>query len=121
MRHGLACGVSALALLLVAAATADAGGYTVESRKEAPGQPVYPTTGWHPIGRVNAETVGESCFRGGSLFARLPGATYVSGTTVGWQFDAPAGTEIVGYRISRSVTVSKPSAGGAAPGYALAW
>jgi hypothetical protein len=45
----------------------------------------------------------------------------VSGTLVGWQFDAPAGTQIVGYRISRSVTVGKPSADGSAPTYYLTW
>jgi len=55
--------------------------------------------------------------RGGSLFARLPVGDYVSGTLVGWEFDAPAGTEIVGYRISRSTTVGAPSAAGAAPAY----
>ena len=52
-----------------------------------------------------------------SLFARLPVGDYVSGTLVGWEFDAPAGTEIVGYRISRSTTVGAPSAAGAAPAY----
>jgi hypothetical protein len=55
------------------------------------------------------------------MFARLPVADYVSGDLVGWEFDAPPGTEIVGYRISRSVTVGKPSASGAAPAYYLAW
>ena len=108
-------------LLLLVAPAARAGDYVVHSCKEESGTPVYATGGWHAIGNVNAETVGDGCFRGGSLFARLPGATYVSGTLVGWQFDAPAGTEIAGYRISRSVTVSKPSAGGAAPAYYLAW
>jgi hypothetical protein len=112
----------ATALLLVPAAAASAGDYTVRSCKEEAGTPVYPTTGWHPIGRVTAETVGDACFRGGSLFARLPeGATYTSGDLVGWQFDAPAGTEIVGYRISRSVVVGKPSASGAAPAYYQTW
>jgi hypothetical protein len=108
-------------LLLVAAPAASAGDYTVHSCKEEAGAPVYATTGWHAIGSVNSETVGDGCFRGGSLFGRLPGGTYASGTIVGWQFDAPSGAEIVGYRISRSVTVGKPSAGGAAPGYALSW
>jgi hypothetical protein len=108
-------------VLLVAVPAASAGDYVVHSCKEEVGTPVYATGGWHAIGSVNSETVGDGCFRGGSLFARLPGATYVSGTIVGWQFDAPAGTEIAGYRISRSVTVGKPSAGGAAPGYALSW
>ena len=115
-----AIGLTAL-LLLAAAPPARAGDYVVHSCKEETGAPVYATAGWHAIGSVNAETVGDSCFRGGSLFARLPGGTYVSGTIVGWQFDAPAGTEIAGYRISRSVTVGKPSAGGASPGYSLSW
>jgi hypothetical protein len=110
-----------LAVLLVAVPAARAGDYVVHSCKEEAGTPVYATSGWHAIGSVNAETVGDGCFRGGSLFARLPGGTYVSGTLVGWQFDAPAGTEIAGYRISRSVTVGKPSAGGAAPAYYLTW
>ena len=114
-----AIGLTAL-LLLAAAPPARAGDYVVHSCKEETGAPVYATAGWHAIGTA-VPTVGDSCFRGGSQFALLPGGTYVSGTIVGWQFDAPAGTEIAGYRISRSVTVGKPSAGGTAPGYALAW
>ena len=57
----------------------------------------------------------------GSLFARLPVGDHVSGTLVGWEFDAPPGTEIIGDRISRSTTVGAPSAGGAAPASYLAW
>jgi len=117
----LAIGFLTTALLLLAAPAANAGDYVVHSCKEEVGTPLYATTGWHAIGSVNAETVGDGCFRGGSLFARLPGGTYVSGTIAGWQFDAPAGTEITGYRISRSTTIGRPSPGGAAPGYALAW
>jgi hypothetical protein len=121
VRQGLATGVLALALMLAAAAPASAGDYTVHSCKEESGSPVYPVDGWRPFGSVNAETIGEACFRGGSLFARLPGRSYSVGTHVGWRFDAPAGTEIVGYRISRSTTVGRPSAGNAAPIFYVAW
>jgi hypothetical protein len=121
VRQGLTTGLFALALVLVSAAPASAGDYTVQSCKEESGSPVYPTDGWRPIGRVTAETIGDACFRGGSLFARLPGGSYPVGTYVGWRFDAPAGTEIVGYRISRSATAGTPSAGNAAPIYYLAW
>ena len=98
-----------------------AGDYSVHSCKAEAGAPVHPTDGWKAIGSVNAETVGNECFRGRTLFGRLPVADYVSGALVGWRFDAPAGTEIVNYRISRSVVVGKPSAGGAAPAYYLTW
>jgi hypothetical protein len=121
VRQGFAIGALALALVLVPAAAAGAGDYTVRSCKEESGTPVYPVDGWRPIGSVNAETIGEGCFRGGSLFARLPGRSYTVGTHVGWRFDAPAGTEIVGYRISRSATVGKPSTGNAAPVYYHSW
>ena len=121
MRQGYTTGLCALALMLVTATPAHAGDYTVHSCKEEVGTPVYPTDGWKAIGRLTPDTIGDGCFRGGSLFARLPLGDYVSGTLVGWEFDAPAGTAIVGYRISRSVVVGKPSAGGAAPAYYLAW
>ena len=114
-------GLGVLALMLATATPARAGDYTVHSCKEEAGAPVHPTDGWKAIGSVNAETVGDGCFRGGSLFARLPASDYVSGALVGWQFDAPPATEIVNYRISRSVVVGKPSAGGAAPAYYLTW
>jgi hypothetical protein len=116
-----ATGLFALALVLLSAAPASAGDYTVHTCKEESGTPVYPVDGWRPIGSVTAETIGEACFRGGSLFARLPGRSYRVGTYVGWRFDAPAGTEIVGYRISRSATVGKPSTGNAAPVFYVAW
>jgi hypothetical protein len=121
VRQGLATGLFALALMLVPAAPASAGDYTVHSCKEESGRPVYPVDGWRPFGRVNSETIGEACFRGGSMFARLPGTSHTVGTHVGWRFDAPAGTEIVGYRVSRSATVGKPSTGNAVPIYYLAW
>ena len=121
MRRGSTTGLGVLALMLATATPAHAGDYTVHSCKAEAGAPVHPTDGWKAIGNVNAETVGNECFRGRTLFARLPAADYVSGALVGWQFDAPPGTEIVNYRISRSVVVGKPSAGGAAPAYYLTW
>jgi hypothetical protein len=121
VRQGQIAGLCALALMLVTATSARAGDYTVHSCKEEVGTPVYATDGWKAIGRLTPDTIGDGCFRGGSLFARLPLGDYVSGTVVGWEFDAPAGTQIVGYRISRSVVVGKPSAGGAAPAYYLTW
>src|SRR5262245_48928139 len=74
VRQGIGIGLCALALTLVTATPARAGDYTVHSCKEEIGTPVYPTDGWKAIGRVNAETVGDGCFRGGSLFAQLPAA-----------------------------------------------
>ena len=110
-----------LALGLCSAGSASAGDYTVRSCKEEAGSPVHPVDGWQPLGSVGVETIGESCFRGGSLWARLPGGSYSVGTHVGWKFDAPAGTEIVNYRISRSTTVGAVSAGNAAPVFYVAW
>lgn|GEM_PF-5437889 len=121
MRQGYTTGLCALALTLLTATPALAGDYTVHSCKEEAGAPVHPIDGWRTLGSATAETVGQGCFRGGSMFARLPARDYLSGAIVGWQFDAPAGTEIVNYRISRSVVVGKPSAGGGAPAYYLTW
>ena len=114
-------GLFMLALGLSSAGPASAGDYTVRSCKEEAGSPVHPVDGWQPLGSVGLETIGESCFRGGSLWARLPGGSYSVGTHVGWKFDAPAGTEIVNYRISRSTTVGAVSAGNAAPVFYVAW
>jgi hypothetical protein len=119
VRQGYTIGLGVLALMLATVTLARAGDYTVHSCKAEAGAPVHLTDGWKAIGSVNAETVGNECFRGSTLFARLPAADYVSGALVGWQFDAPPGTEIVNYRISRSVVVGNPSAGGAAPAYYL--
>ena len=121
MRRGIAVGLFVLALTLAAAGAASAGEYTVRACKEESGAPTYAVDGWQPLGSVGVETIGESCFRGGSLWARLPGGSYSVGTHVGWKFDAPAGTEIAGYRISRSTTVGAPSAGNAAPAFFVAW
>lgn len=110
-----------LFVLALMPATARAGDYTVRSCKEEAGAPTYPVDGWQPLGSVGVETIGESCFRGGSLWAQLPGGSYSVGTHVGWRFDAPAGTEISSYRISRSTTVGAVSAGNAAPVFYVAW
>ena len=63
------------------------------------------------------ETVGDVCFRGGTLWGAPARGRLRVGAHVGWKFDAPPGTEIVNYRISRSMMVGKPSAGDAAPVY----
>lgn len=119
MRRGIVAGLFVLGLVL--APQAHAGDYTVRSCKEESGSPVHPVDGWEPLGSVGVETIGESCFRGGSLWGRLPGGNYKVGTHVGWKFVAPAGTQIVNYRISRSTTVGPASTGNATPEFYVAW
>lgn len=120
MRRGIAAGCLALALGLATAQEARGGDYTVRSCKEEAGAPAYPVDGWHAIGLVQVDTIGESCFRGGSLWGVLPGRDLRVGTYVGWRFDAPPGTEIVNYRISRSTTVGA-GADDAKPAFFIAW
>lgn len=74
-----------LVLLFVLVVVASAGDYIVCLCKEEVGMFVYPIIGWHLIGCVIVEMVGDVCFCGGSLFVCFfEGSMYTLGDFVGW-------------------------------------
>ena len=89
--------VAAVAVLLAAAPPAGAGTYTVETCSNGS------LSGWSHFNFGDWSTWSNGC---GTLGSGLAASTWVvPGSSAGWTFTAPAGTDIAGFRLTRSYSL----------------